>query len=47
MEHRYLGRSGLKVSRLWLGTVDFGPQKTDHIFMPVHHVRQKTVGRDL
>jgi aryl-alcohol dehydrogenase-like predicted oxidoreductase len=47
VKHTHLGRSGLKVPRLWLGTMDFGPQKTDHIFIPVHHVRQKTVGRDL
>ncbi len=28
MEHTYLGRTGLKVSRLCLGTMNFGPQTT-------------------
>ena len=29
MEHRHLGRSGLKVSPLCLGTMNFGPQTTE------------------
>ena len=29
MEYTYLGRTGLKVSRLCLGTMNFGPQTTE------------------
>ena len=29
MEYRHLGRSGLKVSRLCLGTMNFGPHTTE------------------
>ncbi len=29
MEHRNLGRTGLKVSPLCLGTMNFGPQTTE------------------
>src|SRR4029450_9354936 len=29
MEYRHLGRSGLKVSRLCLGTMNFGPQTSE------------------
>ena len=29
MEYTYLGRTGLKVSRLCLGTMNFGPETTE------------------
>jgi len=29
MEYTYLGRTGLQVSRLCLGTMNFGPQTTE------------------
>src|ERR671918_3193247 len=29
MEYTQLGRTGLKVSRLWLGTMNFGPKTTE------------------
>ncbi len=29
MEYTYLGRTGLKVSRLCLGTMNFGPEQTE------------------
>ena len=29
MEYTYLGRTGLKVSRLCLGTMNFGPQTSE------------------
>ena len=31
MEYTYLGRTGLKVSRLCLGTMNFGPQTSENV----------------
>jgi len=46
MQYTHLGRSGLSVSRLCLGTMNFGPQ-TDEPAAHFHHGRRPRSGDQL